>query len=99
MADSRRRAILKIAFEDPALGLAPQTADRLVDRVMFELEETPGIEVSETGAGGLLKEFQLGRFPRVSPLDQAQALSQDFARILIPARGDEVGYDLLVMVR
>jgi hypothetical protein len=82
----------------PRSGLPPEIANQRVDPIPLQFDKPPGIQVREPSPSGLSQSVQLGRFQRFPPLDQAQPLPQDLARILIPARGHEVAYDPLMMV-
>jgi hypothetical protein len=78
--------------------LPPQIANQRGNPIMLKFDETPAIEIREPHPSGLLQGFQLNRFQRLPPLDKPQPLPQNLARVLVSTRGNEVGYDPLMVV-
>lgn len=77
-------------------GLAPEILNHLLDCVVLQLDKATRIELREASSGSFLQKL---KFRRISLLDQPQPLPQNFACVLIPARGDKIANNLFMVFR
>src|SRR5579859_5619827 len=68
----------------------------VVDAV--ELLELTAIQCVETGGSGFAQDLQLGSILRLALFDEAQALAQDLARVLVTTRPDQLVDELLLVL-